>query len=184
MEASDPPVLATKLLERLVSGPYGDAVAGDLVEQYRAGRPASWFWRQALMAIAVSFAKDRMFGGLAILAWLFLAVLMMGGAIRYPSSIEGAGGRLLTTDLALLLAYGAFSVWAWRQRRSVTRDALTGGARAGLILGLTFIANHAIETFTPLGNRTADLVRGPRTTPEAPRRGRPPAPRGRRGSRR
>ena len=40
MKASHPPILATKLLGQLVSGPHGDALAGDLIEQYRQGRSA------------------------------------------------------------------------------------------------------------------------------------------------
>ena len=39
MKTSQPPILATTLLERLAPGPHGDALAGDLIEQYRDGRP-------------------------------------------------------------------------------------------------------------------------------------------------
>ena len=51
MKSDRPPVLATRLLERLVSGPHEDALAGDLIEQYRQGRSGAWYWRQVLAAI-------------------------------------------------------------------------------------------------------------------------------------
>jgi hypothetical protein len=164
MKALRPPILATKLLERLISGPHGDALAGDLMEQYRQGRSSAWYWRQALIAIVVSLIKDRTRGGLAILSWLLLLSLMVVGAVRHPASIEGAGLRLLIMDVLLLLGYGAFSVWVWRQRRVQTREALSAGGQAGLIVGAVFIANHALESFVQGGNRAADLVRGAGST--------------------
>ena len=38
MKTSQPPTLATKLLEKLAPSPHGDALIGDLIEQYREGR--------------------------------------------------------------------------------------------------------------------------------------------------
>lgn len=45
-----PPALATLLLDRL--GPRDESLAGDLHEEYAAGRSRRWFWRQALGAVA------------------------------------------------------------------------------------------------------------------------------------
>lgn len=58
MKSSRPPVLATKLLERLVSGPFAEALRGDLIEQYRQGRSPSWFWRQVLIGVFASVLRD------------------------------------------------------------------------------------------------------------------------------
>jgi hypothetical protein len=43
---------------RLVTGEKGASLVGDLIEQHRHGRSASWYWRQALTAIAVVAAAD------------------------------------------------------------------------------------------------------------------------------
>lgn len=157
MKSSHPPILATKLLGQLVSGPHGDALAGDLIEQYRQGRSAVWFWRQALLAIIVSFAKDRTLGGPAVLGWLLVLLLMVVSVGRHPSSL---GNGLFIMDLALLSGYGAFSIWVWRQRRPEEREGLAAGAHTGVILGVILIANHAIEWFAPIETRVVQLVRG------------------------
>lgn len=47
---SKAPALATWLLEHLMPGEK-DAIAGDLVEEFRNGRSRAWFWRQALTVI-------------------------------------------------------------------------------------------------------------------------------------
>jgi hypothetical protein len=46
-----PPRLATWLLGRLASGQTRESLIGDLIEQYRNGRSASWYWRQTLGSI-------------------------------------------------------------------------------------------------------------------------------------
>jgi hypothetical protein len=157
MKASHPPILATKLLGQLVSGPHGDALAGDLIEQYRQGRSALWFWRQALLAIIISFTKDRTLGGPAVLGSLLLILLMIVSVGRHPSSL---GSGLFIMDLALLSGYGAFSAWVWRQRRPEAREALAAGAQTAVILGGVLIASHLIEWLAPVETRAAQLVRG------------------------
>lgn len=131
MKTSQPPILATRMLQRLASGPHGDALAGDLIEQYREGRSTAWYWRQVLLAIVVCLAKDRTLGGLAILGSLLVILLMSVGVVRHPSSL---GSGLFITNITLLSCYGAFAVWVWRQQRPERRAALRAGAQAGVIL--------------------------------------------------
>jgi hypothetical protein len=58
MTLSKPPALATWMLEHLVLGIDGDALAGDLLEEFRHRRSVAWYWRQVLMAIFVGFSKE------------------------------------------------------------------------------------------------------------------------------
>jgi hypothetical protein len=51
MKSSQPPRVATWLLKHLWTGPYSDALAGDLIEEHQRGRSESWYWRQVLIAI-------------------------------------------------------------------------------------------------------------------------------------
>jgi hypothetical protein len=45
------PRIATWLLVRFSSGPHGEAIAGDLMEQFSARPSRAWYWRQVLSAI-------------------------------------------------------------------------------------------------------------------------------------
>ncbi len=157
MKRSEPPALATRLLEMIASAPHGDALAGDLIEQYRQGRSRAWYWRQVFSALAVCLARDRTLGGLALLAWLYLLFLIVASVSRHPASL---GFGLLATDLGLLSGYAVLSVWVLRQRNATVRSALTAGARSGILLGLVLIMSHATEWFELLDSRPVALVRG------------------------
>jgi hypothetical protein len=58
MSSSQPPRLANWLLHHLASGPKPESLVGDLIEQYRNGRSATWYWRQVLTAILVGVTRD------------------------------------------------------------------------------------------------------------------------------
>jgi hypothetical protein len=58
MSASQPPRLASWLLHHLASSPRRESLAGDLIERYRQGRSASWYWRQVLAAILAGVMRD------------------------------------------------------------------------------------------------------------------------------
>lgn len=56
MKPLQTPSGAAWLLNKFGHG--NDALAGDLIEEYSRGRSAAWYWRQALIAIAVDFGKN------------------------------------------------------------------------------------------------------------------------------
>ncbi|HEY2364127.1 MAG TPA: hypothetical protein VGK36_23615 [Candidatus Angelobacter sp.] len=58
MRPNDPPTIATWMLEHLTLGKKNEALAGDLLEAFRRGRPVSWYWRQVLVAIVLGFAGE------------------------------------------------------------------------------------------------------------------------------
>ncbi len=49
-----PPQLATWLLKKCGSPYHGDSLAGDLIEQYRQGGNAVWYWKQVTAAILIA----------------------------------------------------------------------------------------------------------------------------------
>ncbi len=52
-----PPPFATWMLEHLTSGDRDEALAGDLLEEFHGGRTDGWYWRQVLVACAVSWLR-------------------------------------------------------------------------------------------------------------------------------
>jgi hypothetical protein len=55
MKSSEEPKIATWLFESF-SG--NKELAGDLIEEYRGGRSAAWYWRQVLLAVAVGLRQE------------------------------------------------------------------------------------------------------------------------------
>jgi hypothetical protein len=58
MKRTKPPSLATWILENMTLGERNEALAGDLLEDFRCGRPARWYWRQVLVAVALSCHRE------------------------------------------------------------------------------------------------------------------------------
>jgi hypothetical protein len=54
MRPTTPPRLATALLNRFAAN---DPLAGDIQEEYRAGRSVVWYWRQTLMAVVIALLR-------------------------------------------------------------------------------------------------------------------------------
>lgn len=53
MRRTEPPFIATWLLEHFTPGDRNKVLAGDLMEEFRNGRSASWYWQQVLIAIVI-----------------------------------------------------------------------------------------------------------------------------------
>jgi hypothetical protein len=74
--AGRPPRLARVLVDQLAS----PEVAGDLAEEFRAGRSAAWYWRQAGGAIAAAIGRDIRTSPLVplraiVTGWIALTIL-------------------------------------------------------------------------------------------------------------
>jgi hypothetical protein len=120
MTPMNPPSLATWLLEHLTPGPRNEALAGDLLEEFATGRPATWYWRQTLAAIAIACSRQILSNRAAMLfttlwstfvpAWL-LAIANLEthfnlnqrfGQMDWPWSILSDWGLLLAANLLFI----------------------------------------------------------------------------------
>jgi hypothetical protein len=95
---SSPPRLATWLLEKLGSSYCSDSLAGDLLEQWRAGRASARYWRLVLMAVLLRAGQMVRVHGITFA----LAVSSFWTVIKLS--------RLVNPEILL---------WGYRARRSV-----------------------------------------------------------------
>jgi hypothetical protein len=76
MNPTNPPRIATWMMEHLAPTGSDEAIAGDLLEHFRAGRPDGWYWRQVFGACCLSWSRSLAARGPALvfaLAWSLLA---------------------------------------------------------------------------------------------------------------
>lgn len=78
MKPIPPVALATWMLEHLTFGCRNESLSGDLLEELRAGRSESWYWRQALSAIAITLSSQSR-------AYVFPLVFSTGWSLLYPA---------------------------------------------------------------------------------------------------
>ena len=76
MTGRAPPKLALWLLKSLGSPYHGEALAGDLIEQYQQGRSRVWCWWQVLAALF--YARVRFIGALPRRAAIKALLLAFG----------------------------------------------------------------------------------------------------------
>jgi hypothetical protein len=76
MTHADPPAAATWLLNHLTPADRNEALAGDLREEFRAGRSAGWYWRQIVAAIAIAFSRQVILNRMVLLFAVVWSVLV------------------------------------------------------------------------------------------------------------
>ncbi len=108
-----PPALANWLLERLGYTRSNAALAGDLLEEFRNGRSAAWYWRQTLVVIASGIARNGAVLGpyLWALSAAYAAQLAATLTLWWkhsPPTIDGTGWMKFGVWLLAQLTYGVF----------------------------------------------------------------------------
>ncbi|HXN24406.1 MAG TPA: hypothetical protein VOA41_16825 [Candidatus Dormibacteraeota bacterium] len=120
MKSSQPPSLATWFLEHLVPGGKNEALAGDLLEDFRRRGSVAWYWRQVIMAILVGFSKELRTRWIGIvfaiiyssaIPWKQIgqnleiqSLLLLGLRLAWPVSLIYQIGFLTLLDAVALLA--------------------------------------------------------------------------------
>jgi hypothetical protein len=88
MTTTQPPRFATFLLDRL--GPQNEALAGDLAEEYRAGRSALWYSRQVAITIVFHMVADIRGHWLIVLRGVVTGLVLLRALGWVVAWIEGA----------------------------------------------------------------------------------------------
>jgi hypothetical protein len=120
MSRAEPPPLASWMLIHLTPLDQDQALAGDLIEEFRAGRSTGWYWRQVLAAMGIGWFQslvDHRFQLLFASVWSLLApawllviaeieqeahFLQTFASMNWPWSILSELGFTLGTSLVFL----------------------------------------------------------------------------------
>ena len=125
---NEPPALAMAILRRL--GPQQDALAGDLLEEYAAGRSKRWFYRQVLSAVTFAAIRDVRRRPLRAVAAIAMGwtVLLLGFTLLGDRTAGGLAAVLWKWDRqsayetrvwwpfhlsAVFVSYAGFALSAW-----------------------------------------------------------------------
>ena len=159
MNRSEPPRVATWMLEHLMLADGNDALAGDLLESFRAGRTAGWYWRQVFAAIALralrSYKRHR-FVILFATSWAMLSPAwdLILIRLRNHSNLGGFVWRLawpwstvcdfgLSTGIRFLFIWAGVLIYAIILKTMFTSASLNRIGRRVAMSLVGFIAASA-----------------------------------------
>jgi hypothetical protein len=123
----NPPSLATKLLESLVPQRTSEALLGDLIEQYEAGRSRTWYWQQVVLTLVITAGLEVRASKLQAVSAVVIGYLTGASLCYFTTSLAGrfVGGYMgVSTAYYLVflpLAFFSFAASGWIVRRTHSR---------------------------------------------------------------
>lgn len=148
MKRTDPPALATALLELLIPPRTLAPLLGDLIEEYRNGRSRTWYWQQTIMALTMSACREVREHKLQTGSAIVLGYLCGASLFYFTTSVAArfVGGD--TAYLAFLpLAFISSAASGWIVSRSHSRAMVLVWAIFFVIAGVVSFAVYASFPF-------------------------------------
>lgn len=144
MRSSEPPILASWLLEHIRFRNADDALAGDLLEEFRHGRPVAWYWRQVFAAIIIGYVHE------VSNHWvLAIRAVVIGLTVNY-------GALLLSHDVFVsLYRHGVLNVGSFSPFAAWIVESFCTGVVSGCIVGLLHRRHQAAMLLTFCGALSA-----------------------------
>ena len=127
MKPTNPPSLATKLLESLVPHRTSEALLGDLIEQYQGGRSRRWYWWQVILALVISAGGEGRTRKLQAVRAVVVGYVTGASLCYFTTSLAGRFvGRFVGVYTAYYLVFLPLSFFSaaasgWIVRRSHPR---------------------------------------------------------------
>ena len=148
MKPTDPPALATALLESLVPPRTSEALIGDLIEEYQAGRSRTWYWQQVILALVISAGREARTRKLQAIRAVVLGYLCGASLCYFTTSAAGkfvgpytvVGAYLLFLPLAFISA----AISGWILSRTHSRPMVLVFAIFCIIASVVALAVYAL----------------------------------------
>jgi hypothetical protein len=123
MSVRKPPRLANWLLGHLGPARQNPPLTGDLVEEFRTGGSAAWFWRQTLVAILTGLARNVR---LCWWSWTGAVIAFALWRFHFPPQLP------LVVKTALVVLLYSHLLWrsVFRRKPSANEDQPEWGAEA------------------------------------------------------
>ena len=147
MKPTDPPALATALLE-LIPPRTSAGLVGDLIEEYRNGRSRTWYWQQTIVALMMSAFREGREHKLQASSAIVLGYLCGASLCYFTTSAAGkfVGPYTVVGAYLLFLPLGFVSATAsgWIVSRSHSRAMVLVWAMFCLIASVVALAVYAL----------------------------------------
>jgi hypothetical protein len=174
VQSSQPPKIPTWLLIHFGCSPNNAELLGDLDESYKHGRSRAWYWRQAVVAIVVSFFKEvwshkLLAAGAIALGWaiyiVWLRIFNLTQGVLFDLEIWSRAYRQPWIPLVMLvpqpLLMSVLSGWlVVRLQRRNTKAAILANAAYFASLSVVHIAGllYGFVTFHYLTHTVEELI--------------------------
>jgi hypothetical protein len=169
VKPTNPPALATKLLESLVAERTSEALLGDLIEQYAGGRSRAWYWRQVFLALVISASREGRTRKLQAVSAIIIGYVIAASLCYFSTSLAARFVVGYKAYLVFLpLTFFSAAVSGWIVRRSHPRPMVV--IYAGFCVVASVVA-FALYAWLPIFDRmpvpllaylvAADFIIGP-----------------------
>ena len=147
MKPTDPPALATALLE-LIPPRTSAGLVGDLIEEYRNGRSRRWYWQQTIVALMMSAFREGREHKLHASSAIVLGYLCGASLCYFTTSAAGkfVGGYSVVGAylLFLPLAFISAAISGWILCRTHSRPMVLVFAIFCVIASVVAFAAYAV----------------------------------------
>jgi len=147
----NPPTLPTKLLESFVPQRTSEALLGDLIEQYDAGRSRTWYWQQVILALVISAGREARTRKLQAVSAVVVGYVTGASLFYFTTKLAARFvGGYTAYFVFLPLAFVSAAASGWILRRSHPR------AMVLIFSGFCVVASvvaFAVYAWLPISDR-------------------------------
>jgi hypothetical protein len=148
VKPTDPPALATALLELLIPPRTSAGLIGDLIEEYRNGRSRTWYWQQTIVALMRSALREGREHKVQVSSAIVLGYLCGASLCYFTTSAAGkfVGGYTVVGAylLFLPLAFISAATSGWILSRTHSRPMVLIFAVFCVIASVVALAVYAL----------------------------------------